>query len=311
MNWEKVLVQERELQQLVEHNQPIPVPNGTVMPNAGVALYTLTGRQYNAIYDAHLGAIRKLNGENPQFSDLRNRDLLLYNDHLLNPHVNTLIVDGFFGTGKTSILCSHLVAGLLKELLGEKEGIPVAYISKPHIAVGSTYGHLPGDLHDKTAEEFKSFTQYFDRFGQPGLADYLMCRNVENQSRFMKQRAAEFYQDIGEPMLHVLVFEYLRGRDIDRGWVVVDETQNTDQKEISTFISRVGDKAKLILLGDSTPTQIDRKGNTPENNGLVFAKEMYMGKKYAGYVEMQTVGHILRGQRVRDLFMKLRGQLQK
>jgi PhoH-like ATPase len=303
MNWETYLVQGHELQALISHNQPIEVSNGNLVANAGVELYTLTGNRYNAIYDAELKAVRKLNTNNPQFHDMQNRDLVLYNDHLLNDNVNTIIVDGLFGTGKTSTVCSHLVDGMVKELEDKQGGIPIAYISKPHVGVGNGYGHLPGDLQEKTAEEFKSYTQYFNRFGNPGLADFLMMRNVEEQSKFNKQRS----QQLAEPMLEVMPFEYLRGRDIEKGWIVLDETQNTDQKEISTFLSRIGDKAKLITIGDTTSTQIDRKGNTPESNGLTFTKETYIGKKYAGYVELNTIKHILRGERVRDLYRKLKG----
>lgn len=294
MNWARYYVEDHEFRRLVENNEPIPVPNGELEPNSGVEVYSSNG-MLNAVYDAELGAIRKLNGYNPQFTSFPNRDLLLLNDHLLNEHVNTIVVDGFFGTGKTSMVCAHLVEGLLKQMRGEVGGIPVAYLSKPHESLGKTYGHLPGDLFDKTYEEFTSFFQYFDRFGVPYLVDVLMGRRELINSSKPEQ-----------PLLYVLVFEYLRGRDIDSGWVVLDEAQNTDVKDMSAFISRVGDEAKLIILGDTTPTQIDKKGNTPENNGLTFAKEIFAGKKYAGYVEMQSVKHIIRGQRVKDLFLALK-----
>lgn len=305
MNWERYLVQEHDLQVLITQNQPIAVSNAYLTANSGVELYTETGKQYNAIYDARLKAIRRLNTYNPQFQNMPNRDLMLYNDHLLNPDINTIIVDGFFGTGKTSTACSHLVSGLQKELAG-KNGIPMAYISKPHISVGNSYGHLPGDLHEKMLKEFQSYIQYFDRFGNVGLADYLMMANIDHEYQFIKDK----HQRLHAPMLEMLAFEYLRGRDVEEGWIILDETQNTSPAEISTFISRPTDKVKAIIMGDSTFTQIDRKGNTPQNNGLIFAKETYLGKKYAGYVELQTIQHIIRGERVRDLFRKLHNELQ-
>lgn len=285
MHWRPYQVTEDALEKLCKYNQPIPVANGLFEPNSGVELFTLTGKVYNAIYDPVLGAIRQLNGYNPQFDSMPNRDLLLYNDLLLNPDVNTVIVNGFFGTGKTSIVCSHLVHGLMQRYNGG-EGIPAAYLSKPHESLGKSYGHLPGDLMgEKTKHEFKSFTQYFDRFGQPYLADELMSEN----------------------MLHILVFEYLRGIDIERGWVILDEAQNTDKKEIISFISRLEDPVKVIVLGDSSPYQIDKSKNSVSDNGLAFAIEAYRGKKYAGVVELNTEKHILRGRRVKDLLSAIRG----
>ena len=307
MNWEKYQVEDWELDALIKHNRVIEVNGNPLTPNAGVEITTPTGKRYNAIYDPELRGIRKLNTSNPQFKDMQNRDLVLYNDLLTNPNVTTIIVDGFFGTGKTSTVSSHLVHGLLAELRGESDGIPKAYISKPHVGIGQGYGHLPGDLHDKTLEEFKSFTQYFDRFGSPGLADILMMRSVEEEGRFMKELTKDYEaKGLVSPMLELLPFEYLRGRDIPEGWVILDEAQNTNDAEMASFISRLGDDAKTIILGDSTITQIDRRGNTSQKNGLIFAKEIYKNKKYAGYVEFQTLGHILRGERVRDLFRYLR-----
>lgn len=316
MNWETHLVDDIDFRALVEHNQPIEVSNSNLTANAGVEIHTLTGKRHNAIYDAKLKAIRQLNNNNPQFGDMKNRDLILYNDHLLNKDINTIVVDGFFGTGKTSIVCSHLVEGLMRDLAGKKEGIEIAYLAKPHVGVGQGYGFLPGDLHEKMAEEFKSYTQYFERFGNPGLADFLMMRKIDEQPGFNKRKLPAHLRedpldrkDLVVPKLELLPFEYLRGRDIPVGWVVLDEAQNTNTKEMVTFLSRPNDPAKLIISGDSTSTQIDKRGNTSKENGLQFAKDLFKDKKYAGYVELQTIQHILRGERTRDLFRYLKGIL--
>lgn len=295
MNWTKYEVTDKALKTLIDYNEPITIPNGVLEYNVGVEVYSLTNNKLNAIYDAKLGAIRKLNTFNPEYKNLKNRDLMLYNDFLLNDSINTVIIDGFFGTGKTSTVCSHLVSGLVKGTIKK------AFLSKPHVSLGHEYGFLPGDLHDKTAPEFKSFTQYFDRFGEPGLADALMGIDQDF-------RKISFDGKPQGKVLEIVVFQYLRGIDIDleNSWVVLDESQNTTVKEMTSFISRVGDKAKLIIMGDSTVTQIDLKGNTAENNGLVFAKEVFRNTKYSGYVELQTINHILRGQRVRDLFSRLK-----
>lgn len=290
MDWKQVYVSEQEFRSFVEHHQPIEVDG--VHGNEGVEVHCPTlGKMVNAVYDASIGAIRHMNANNPVFSSMPNRDILLYNDFLLNPDINTIVVDGFFGTGKTSTLSSHLVTGLLGKTISS------AFISKPHTPLGKTNGHLPGDIYDKTVLEFQSFTQYFDRFGHPLLAQKLMGRVPDGVTG----------KPI-EPILHLLVFEYLRGLDIDEGWVVLDEAQNTTVGEMASFISRVGDKAKLIIIGDSTYTQIDRRENTEENNGLVFAKRLFAGKSYAGIVELRTVKHILRGNRVRDLLLALKGR---
>lgn len=301
MNWIRYEVTEAEFKQLNKHNLPITVNGNDLTPNSGIELYSRTN-QLNAIYDADLGAIRKLNECNPVFKTMPNRDLILYNDHLLNPQITTIVVNGFYGTGKTSTVCSHLVQGLMDSMNG-KNGIPMAYISKPHESLGKTYGHLPGEIEDKTYYEFQSFTQYFERYGQPFLAEKLMALEDKQQTTSKKSSTKK---KIEQPMLHLLIFEYLRGRDIDKGWIILDECQNTNRKEMSAFVSRVTDNAKLILLGDSNPTQFDKRDTNSKDNGLTFAEDIFQDKKYAGTVQLQTVNHILRGQRVKDLFNALK-----
>ncbi len=282
-NWKYCTVGDEEFRNLKNQGIPISVESGKFPCNCGVEVYGEKGGMINAIYDSNTGAIRKINDHNPIFPNSPNRDIALYNDFLLSKDITTIIVDGIFGTGKTSTLCAHLTPILGKMLRGDI-GIEKVYISKPHESLGKGYGYLPGELTDKVMFEFMSYYQYFDRFGQPGLSHKLIAYDL----------------------LEVVVFEYLRGRDLDSGWVILDEAQNTNKKEMISFLSRVGDGAKLVILGDSSSYQIDKKGNNKDDNGLTFIKELYKNKKYAGYVELNTVSHIIRGQRVRDMYLSLK-----
>ena len=280
--WKQHFVSGNDFKRLVENGAPIEVSNSQFCSNCGVELYGENGGMVNAVYDANIGAIRKLNDHNPVFTKSPNRDIALYNDFLLNKDITTIIVDGIFGTGKTSTLCAHLTPVLNKML--RDGGAEKVYISKPHEILGRGYGYLPGELLEKVEFEFMSYYQYFDKFGQPGLAQKLISYDI----------------------LELLVFEYIRGRDIDSGWVILDEAQNTNKKEMISFLSRVGDDAKLVILGDSSEYQIDKKSNSIEDNGLIFIKNIYMNKKYAGCVEFNSVNHILRGQRVKDMYLSMK-----
>ncbi len=280
--WKQLIVSDKEFKELVNNNKPIEV-GSEFYCNCGVELYGENGGMVNAIYDANIKAVRKINDYNPIFPNSPNRDIALYNDFLLNKDITTIIVDGIFGTGKTSTLCAHLTPILSKMLRGEGD-LQKVYISKPHESLGRGYGYLPGELMDKVTFEFMSYYQYFDRFSQPGFASKLISYDI----------------------LEVTVFEYLRGRDIDSGWMILDEAQNTNAKEMTSFLSRVGDNAKLVILGDSSSYQIDKKGNDGNRNGLSFAKKIYKTKKYAGYIELNTASHILRGQRVKDMYLAMK-----
>jgi predicted ribonuclease YlaK len=295
MSWKVLEVSERDFLLLKDHNQPIECNafmfEGELVRlanNEGVEVISSNGK-LNAIYDCDLG-IRRINDFNPQYSSSRNRDLALYNDLLANPKVNTIIVDGFFGTGKTSNLMAHVVEYLKNERKAH------VIISKPHVPVGNSYGHLPGELKDKIHFEFKSFYQFIDRFWQEGMAEMLVGTAEIPKSSLL-------YKEVGGIKLEALPFEYIRGLDIEEEcWVILDEAQNTNLQEMITFVSRLGKKAKFVALGDTSSAQIDRKSVVnPEKNGFAFLKEVYKDKSYSGSVNLNSRNHILRGDRVKHL----------
>lgn len=296
MTWRVIEVYEQDFQLLKDYNRPIQASyfliNGKLTklnPNEGVEVLSESGKRLNAIYDAEVG-VRKLNDYNPQFSTSKNRDLALLNDLLSNPTVNTVIIDGFFGTGKTANVMAHVVDYL------QTAEYPEVYLSKPHVPVGKSYGHLPGELEDKIHHEFRSYYQYIDRFWEKGMAETLI-RSAELPSGSLAKK------ELGNITLEALPFEYLRGLDIEEGWVILDETQNTDIQEVATFISRLNDSVKGIVIGDMTSAQIDRKSvRNPDYNGFEFLKRTYADKPYSGFVQLNTRNHILRGNRVRDLY---------
>lgn len=290
MSWKVIEVSEQDFLLLKNHNMPIENIS-YLTPNEGVVVQSVSGQQMNAIFDVEVG-IRKINDYNPQFKSSKNRDLARLNDLLSNPKVNQIIIDGFFGTGKTSTVMAHVVEYL------KKAKSPSVYISKPHVPVGKTYGHLPGELKDKIHFEFRSFYQYIDRFWQKGMADLIISLSDTDT---VKNSMA--YKELGGIHLEALPFEYIRGLDIEKGWVILDESQNTDIQEMVSFVSRNGDGVKLILMGDTSSAQIDRKSVLdPKKNGFSFIKEAYKDKPYSATVNLTTRNHIIRGERVKHLF---------
>lgn len=298
MSWKVIEVSEQDFLLLKHNNQPIDIVSYInedgkerfLEPNCGVELVSPVGKM-NAIFDSKTVGVRKINDYNPQYAHSKNRDLALLNDLLSNEDVNTVILNGFFGTGKTSNVMAHVVDYL------KNNKNPKVYISKPHVAVGKSYGHLPGELKDKIHFEFRSFYQYIDRFWGKGMAEMLIAlSDVDVNKNSMA------YKELGGIQIEALPFEYIRGLDIEDGWVILDETQNTDIQEVASFVSRLGQKAKFVALGDMTSAQIDRKSViNPEKNGFAFLKEVYKDKPYSGYVGLNTRNHILRGDRVKHL----------
>lgn len=139
---------------------------------------------------------------------------------------------GGAGTGKTTLA----IAYALHQLLTHKK--PVV-LSKPTRLVGGpsdAWGTLPGGTEEKMQPYMESFIIPLKKiFGD----------------------AAQMYLDkfIKEGLLTVQPLETIRGMSFEGCTVILDEAQNCTLHELMSFISRVADNSKCILLGD--PAQID------------------------------------------------------
>lgn len=245
---------------------------GVVPPNGGVVIYSeQSGNQAIGIFDPLLKAVRPLTKKTPSGTKPANKDMHLLYDHLQNDDLPIVAVNGFFGTGKTSTVMAHAVSHFYDQ--GFK-----MYLTKPHVPVGRSHGHLPGGLEEKTAPEYASFYQYLERFQQLSLED-------------LKRKGK----------LEVVTLEYVRGRDMPNAWVIVDEAQNLNKEEAVTIASRVAEGSKLILLGDTSMWQIDHK----KEDGFSYLIKLLSGDDIVGHSEMRTEQHVLRSKVAKALIRAL------
>lgn len=269
-NWAYFQVSEREMLEIKKFGTPVQMPFGIVPPNGGVML--VHGEEtFPAIFDYELKSARPLTKNNPiKGMKPKNKDLHLLYDHLQNPNVPIVMVDGLFGTGKTSTIMAHACQNFFDR------GFKLV-LSKPHVPVGRSHGHLPGDLKEKLDPEFESFYQYVERFTQFEADKLLFTEQIQ-----------------------LAPLEYIRGRDYPDSWIVVDESQNLTPDEAITIASRLadGDKSsinsKLVLLGDSSKWQRDVNKN--RETGLGYLWRLLSDEGLVGRVEMKTPEHIQRGK---------------
>jgi predicted ribonuclease YlaK len=270
-NWNYVSVSDRDLDMFTKLDVPIAMPFGIVPPNGGVILIGENGKQVPAMFCPVLKAAKPLTKDNP-IRGMRpaNKDLHLAYEHLQNPNVLIVMLDGLFGTGKTSTVMSHACGNLYDN------GFKMV-ITKPHVPVGKSYGHLPGTIDEKTDLEFQSFYQYIERYKQGANINLLKMGG----------------------QLEIAPLEYIRGRDYPNSWVIVDEAQNLSPEEAVTLAGRLADGSKdgqvskLILLGDTSPWQKDTRHKV---DGFTYLKNLLQDEGLVGHTEMRTVEHVLRGK---------------
>lgn len=217
-------------------------------------------------------------------SSAPNRDLRLYIDALHDPNITMLAVDGLPGSGKTSTAVEFVIdndlSGLSANDLG-KSTEPKVLIAKPYLNAGEEeYGFLPGDINEKFDPTVQNFIQYFNRKHLLGF-DQL--------------------RDGG--LVEVLPLGFIRGRDLPDTTIIVDECQNT--KELVTMATRKAKNSRVIFLGDTSPYQIDIKGNSTHHNGLSHLTRLLKGASYFQHIELKTTNHILRSDESRDIVRRL------
>lgn len=177
-------------------------------------------------------------------------------------------VRGAAGTGKT--LISLLTA--LECIKSREVNIDQIVLTKPIVEISSTrgLGALPGDINEKTLSYYTHFYDNLIKLVGNEATKYLKTHGVIKETVLNFLRGSTFgkWDENGKPVGSFCIF---------------DEAQNSSIVEMKTFISRMGEESKLVIMGDSD--QIDLKLNKGERCGLDDAWERLQGINGIGFVE--------------------------
>ena len=143
------------------------------------------------------------------------------------------------GTGKTYLAMAMAISAL------KKEQVSRIILTRPAVEAGEALGFLPGDLKEK-------------------IMPYL--RPLYDALHDMVE-AEELQRYIERGVIEIAPLAYMRGRTLNRAFVVLDEAQNTTSEQMFMFLTRLGTESKAVITGD--PTQIDLPGN--KRSGMVEA----------------------------------------
>lgn len=158
-------------------------------------------------------------------------------------------VTGVAGSGKTWVA----LWAALKML--EKKQIETIYMAKSAISLqGENLGYLPGSIMEKAEPIMYSFTGNLDKMiGQ------------DTRIQLMKENKIQY-----------LPLQFLRGVNIDKSCVILDEAQNLNMECFKTIVTRIGQDSKYIICGDYE--QIDRReGSVLEKVVEAFKNDPQVG----------------------------------
>ena len=153
----------------------------------------------------------------------KNREQVFALDALLDESITVVVLTGRAGTGKT--LCS-LAAGLEKVNSGRYEKM---VLTKPMSEVGKyKLGALPGDVGEKFGPYLSNYTTNLEHFsGRNRVEDLMEQSNID-----------------------VMPIQLMRGASFGAAFVIADEMQVCNHMELLTVGTRIGEKSKLVLMGD-------------------------------------------------------------
>ena len=152
-----------------------------------------------------------------------------------------LFAIGPAGTGKT-----YTSVALSVKALKSKE-VKRIILTRPAVEAGENLGFLPGDLKEK-----------LDPYMQPlydALIDMIPAEKLKD------------YLEQG--IIQIAPLAFMRGRTLDKAFVILDEAQNATEAQMKMFLTRMGMSAKFIITGDETQIDLPSK----QKSGLVQAKE--------------------------------------
>jgi phosphate starvation-inducible PhoH-like protein len=178
-------------------------------------------------------------------------------------------VRGAAGTGKTFV--ALLTA--LECIKNKSINIDQIVLTKPIVEITSSrsgLGALPGDINEKTLSYYMHF--------------------YDNLTKLIGNEPTKLLKERG--IIKDTVLNFLRGSTFGKwdsngkpvgSFCIFDESQNCSPVEMKTFISRMGEESKLVIMGDSD--QIDLKLNKGEKCGLDDAWDRLQGIPGIGFIE--------------------------
>ncbi|WP_010282788.1 PhoH family protein [Bacillus timonensis] len=239
--------------------------NHPFYPNQFIILKDALGGSSSAIgiVDKTGKVVRKLNFKQDHIWGIKPRNVqqTMAFELLLRDDIPLVTLIGKAGTGKTLLA---LAAGLMQtEDLGQYKKLLVA---RPIVPVGKDIGFLPGEKQEKLRPWMQPIydnLEYLFNTKKPGELDAILA---------------------GMGSIEVEALTYIRGRSIPEQFIIIDEAQNLTKHEVKTILTRVGERSKIVFMGDTE--QIDHPYLDEYNNGLTYVVEKFKDQRIAGHIRL-------------------------
>lgn len=179
-----------------------------------------------------------------------------------------LFAIGPAGTGKT-----YTAVAIAVKSLKDREVKRIIF-TRPAVEAGENLGFLPGDLKEK-----------LDPYMQPIYDALFDMIPIERLNEYIENGT-----------IQIAPLAFMRGRTLDKAFVILDEGQNSTEQQMKMFLTRMGKSAKFIITGDET--QIDLPKN--QKSGLINAITTFKDIKDISFVTLDG-NDVIRHKLVKDI----------
>jgi phosphate starvation-inducible PhoH-like protein len=177
-----------------------------------------------------------------------------------------------FGIGPAGTGKSYLAVALAVQALQVKS-VERIIMTRPAVEAGERLGFLPGDLMAKIDPYLRPlYDALYDMLGTEGARRLLDNGTIE-----------------------VAPLAYMRGRTLNRSFIILDEAQNATPEQLKMFLTRIGFGSKVVVNGDIT--QVDLPGG---RSGLAELDQVLRGVDGIAFVRL-TSRDVVRHRIVADI----------
>ncbi len=160
------------------------------------------------------------------------------------------------GTGKTYLAVAYAVSLFVEGKINR------LILSRPAVEAGERLGFLPGDMKEK-----------IDPYLRP-LYDalYEMMPDEEIDRKMVNN------------LIEIAPLAFMRGRTLNKSFIILDEAQNTLSTQMKMFLTRLGQNSKMVITGDLSQKDL------PDNakSGMQDAMEKLEKVKDIGFVHLNS-----------------------
>ncbi len=160
------------------------------------------------------------------------------------------------GTGKTYLAVAYAVSLFVEGKINR------LILSRPAVEAGERLGFLPGDMKEK-----------IDPYLRP-LYDAL----------YEMMPGEEIDRKMVNNFIEIAPLAFMRGRTLNKSFIILDEAQNTLSTQMKMFLTRLGQNSKMVITGDLSQKDL------PDNakSGMQDAMEKLEKVKDIGFVHLNS-----------------------